>query len=129
MEKNEGYRPVIPNSFLTSLLVLVASLLNLSNRVTTSVLPFFLATPMASVLSISISLPDAIHHLMASRTLQGSTVEWSLSILVGLVHFHPGILKHRTKTGGVSIIAASTKKGSRSIMPLQIDIDVRMCQE
>jgi len=56
-----------------------------------------------------------------------STPEWSVSIIVGLIHFYPGILQHLTNRGGGS--TASIKKGSASEFVLQIDIYVRMCQE
>jgi len=116
MEKNEGYRPVIPNSFLTSLLVLAASLLNLSSRVTTSVSPSFFATPMASVLSTSpgfprsISLPGDPPLDDVKVAITSCMVEWSPSIIGGLVHFHPGILQHLTGTGGVCVHTRKPKK-------------------
>ena len=84
---------MIPNnSLLISLLVLVGSLLNLSSRFATSALPFRQAHPMASVLSIS--LPEAIHHLMtstwplaAART-SGGTPSLSVSLTLTLESFN-----------------------------------------
>jgi len=57
-----------------------------------------------------------------------SPKKWSIAIIVGLVHFHPGILQHQTNTGGASI-QASCHNRIRTITGLQIGIDGRMGQE
>jgi len=123
---------VIPNSILISPLVLVASPLNLSSRATTSVLPSFSASPMASISSFPgvprfISLSEAIHHLITSRRPRSSFREWSASVTAGLVHLDTGIPQQHRSTGGKST-ATSNHEGSHAIASL-VDIDARMGQE
>jgi len=133
-----------PPSNLIACLVLVASLLNLSNRVATSVLRLFwaslcvpplFAAPMTSVLSTSpgfprsISLPDAIHHLMMLRWPQRAALRSGVrpslvgSFTLTLESFSS------SRTQEVCPPLQAKKKGSPSSRILQIDSNVRMCQQ
>jgi len=124
-----------PSSTLTACLVSSGFSLNLSSTLTTSLFPLSFATPMASVMLTSpgfprsISLPDAIHHLMTSRWPQQAARQSGVNplLLGSFTSTLVCILQHLTNTGGVS--KASQIKGRVSIFGLQIDVDIRMGQE